>query len=131
MAKLRAIGGIATTLASLSTLFFALMGLTEFNSYSGQSFVGYLLMAFFGIFVVAMGWVGVGFSMKGKRFGLALTGAILVLTSCAVETVVLSYAPHSAMVTSPIFFWGQLIFLQFLFALAGLTLIVTHRHKFT
>jgi hypothetical protein len=131
MAKLRTVGGIVTILASVSTLLFALMGLTEFNSYSGQSFVGYLLMAFLGIFCVAMGWVGAGFSIKGKRFGLALTGAILVLSSCVVETVVLFYAPHSAMVTSPIFFWDQLIFLQFLFALAGLTLIVIDRHKFS
>ena len=80
MAKLRAIGGIATTLASLSTLLFALMGLSEFNSYSGQSFVGYLLMAFLGIFFLAVGWVGAGFSIKGKHFGLALTGAVLVLS---------------------------------------------------
>jgi len=131
MAKLRTLGSITVILSSLSTALFALMGLTEFNSYSGQSFIGYLLMAFFGIFCVAMGWVGAGFSIKGKHFGLALTGAALVLSSCGVETVVLSYAPHSPIVTSPIFFWGQLIFLQFLFALAGVILIVIDRHKFT
>jgi hypothetical protein len=83
-----------------------------------------------GFFAVALCWVGAGFSIKGKRFSLALIGAVLVLASCAVEVVVLSYAPHSPIVTSPIFFWGQLIFLQFLFALAGLTLIVIDRHKF-
>lgn len=130
MATLSNIGGIATVLASLATLLFALMGLTEFNSYSGQSFIGYLLMAFFGIFCIAMGWVGAVFSIKGKHFDLALTGTVLVLASCSVEAVVLSYAPHSPIVTSPIFFWGQLIFLQFLFALAGVILIVIDRHKF-
>ena len=71
------------TLVSLSTLFFALMGLTEFNSYSGQSFVGYFTHGVLWDFCRShgLGWGGV-FELKGKRFGLALTGAILVLTSC-------------------------------------------------
>jgi ABC-type sulfate transport system permease subunit len=127
MATLSKIGGIATILASLATLFFALMGLSEFAS---ESFVGYLLMGLFGIFCVGMGWVGAGFSFKGKQFGLAITGTILISASCPVEAVVLFYAPHLPIVTSSIFFWGQFIFLQFIFALAGLILITIDRHKF-
>ncbi len=128
MATLSKIGGIATILASLSSIFFALMGLSEFTS---ESYVGYLFMGLFGIFCIAMGWVGAGFSFKGKQFSLAITGAALISASCPVEAVVLSYAPHSPIVTSPIFFWGQFIFLQFLFALAGLILIAIDRHKFS
>jgi len=138
MATPRSIGSAATLLASFATLLFTLMGFSEINatyqsatSYSGQVFVGYAVVAWLGVLCLAFGWAGAAYSVVRNHFGLAMAGAVLILASCAVEYVILTYAPHSAIVSSLIVTWGPIILLQALFALAGIILTAKDRHQFT
>jgi hypothetical protein len=138
MAASNSISAFATVLASLGTLFYTIMGFTQASApnqvsmlNSGEGFVGYAVMAWLGIVFLAFGWAGAAYSIVKKHFGLALTGACLIVTSCPVEYALLTHAPHSAIVAPLVYTWGGKIIMQALFAFAGVFFIVKAKHQFT
>jgi hypothetical protein len=130
------IGSLATALASLGTTFFTIMAFTLANKpnqismvNSGQGFVGYAVMAWLGVVFLAFGWAGAACSLKKQHFGLAITGALLILASCPFEYAILMYAPTSGMLPL-IYTWGGTIILQLLLALAGVFFTAKSKHQF-
>jgi len=139
MANSSSIGAGATSLASLITLGFTILGFTETityhqanMTYSGQVYVGYAAMAWLGVLFLAFAWTGAFYSMKRQHFGLGITGALLLFVSCIVEAVTLIYAPslNVGVALSPLESFGPIIFMQLLLSFVGIVFTAKDRRKF-
>jgi hypothetical protein len=133
-------GGLITTFASLITLNYAISGFIQSVNrqqpsiyYSGYAYAGYAVMGWFGVLALAFGWCSIAYAMKRTHFALSVLGMSFIMASCIVEAIVLYYIPliNEGTGISPYYTAQPLLFIQLLFSIAGIILIVASRHQFS
>jgi hypothetical protein len=136
MANTSNVGATATILASLGTIFLMIISFSmitkQSDFFSGPSYVGYSVVIWMSIVVLAFGCTGAVYSIKKRHFWLALTGAVVVLALSMIENYFLLSAPiyGNPVESSKIFSFFISIF-QMFSGLAGIVFTALAKRQFT
>jgi len=138
MANSNTMGSSATVLASLATLNYSLSGFIQSSTqqqpsiyYSGLTYSGYAMMAWFGVLCLAFGWTGAAYTLKRRHFDLALAGAFLIFASCIVEFFTFMYTPETNSQALPQFASAlPLVIVQTLVSLVGIIFTAISKKQF-